>query len=48
MYITVQIAETNNLNVLSHNLKPDELFTYTFNNYMACESRFILTRLIIK
>jgi len=36
MFITAQIPEINNLNLLSHNLKYDELLTYTLNNYVAC------------
>ena len=36
MYITAQIPEINNLNLLSHNLKRDELLTYTLNKYVAC------------
>ena len=34
MYITAQIPEINNL--LSHNLKRDELLTYALNKYVAC------------
>jgi len=36
MYITAQIPEINNLYLLSHNLKRDELLTYTLNKYVAC------------
>jgi len=36
MYITAQKQEINNLNPLSHNLKHDELLTYTLNKYVAC------------
>jgi len=38
MYITAKIPEINNLSLLSHNLKRDELYllTYTLNKYVAC------------
>jgi len=35
MYITAQKQEIHNLNLLSHNLKRDELLTYTLNKYVA-------------
>ena len=35
MYINAQIPEINNLNLLSHNLKHDELLTYTLNKYVG-------------
>ena len=36
MYINAQIPEINNLNLLSHNLKRDELLPYSLNKYVAC------------
>ena len=36
MYITAQIPKINNLPLLYHNLKHDELLTYTLNKYVAC------------
>ena len=36
MYISAQLPDINNLNLLSHNLKRDELLTYTLNKYVAC------------
>jgi len=36
MYITTQKQEINNLSLLSHSLKCDELLTYTLNKYVAC------------
>ena len=40
MYITAQIPEIYNRNLLSHNLKRDELLTYTFSKYLACATVF--------
>jgi len=34
MYINAQIPEINNLNLLSQNLKRDELLIYTLNKYV--------------
>ena len=40
MFITAQIPEINNLSLLSHNRKRDELLTYTLNKYLACATVF--------
>ena len=37
MYLTAQIPEINNLNLLSHILKHDELLTYTLNKNMPSD-----------
>ena len=35
-FITAQIPEINYLNLVSENLKRDELLKYTLNKYVAC------------
>ena len=47
MYITAQKQEINYLNLISHNLKLNELLTYTLNKYVACGQYLQLNNLCL-
>ena len=47
MYITAEKQEINNVNLLSHNLKRDELLMYTLNKYLACGQDLQLNNLCL-